>query len=229
MPQAQYTQGVYDGKLLAVPLDLGTIVCLGWKPLLKAAGLPLRIPDTFEEFKEAVAKISALGPDIYGFGCRTFKNSNSGYWFFPPMWGHGGKFEDENGKVIFNNAGVVAALDWYKEAAAKKHIPLGVDVRESRMYWAKERVGFIFDGPWMRGVTRKLTGWDDAKADGSYVIGPHAQGPGRQKPHHQQQSRSGHLHPVRAPGDGGQVHPLFDHGSAHGEKALSGIRRNSHL
>jgi multiple sugar transport system substrate-binding protein len=176
MPQAQYKQGVYNGKLLAVPLDLGTIVCLGWKPLLQKAGLPLKIPETYDEFKKAVAKISALSPDVYGFGARTFKNSNSGYWFFPPMWGHGGKFEDENGNVVFNNPGVVAALDWYKEAAAKKHIPLGVDVRESRMYWAKERVGFIFDGPWMRGVTRKLTGWGN-KADDYYIIGPMPKGP----------------------------------------------------
>jgi multiple sugar transport system substrate-binding protein len=176
MPQAQYKQGVFNGKLLAVPLDLGTIVCLGWKPLLKKAGLPLKIPETYPEFKEAIAKISALSPDVYGFGCRTFKNSNSGYWLFPPMWGHGGRFEDSKGNVVFNNPGTVAALDWYKELAAKKYIPLGVDVRESRMYWAKERVGFIFDGPWMRGVTRKLTGWGK-KADDYYIIGPMPKGP----------------------------------------------------
>ena len=76
MPQAQYKQGVYNGKLLAVPLDLGTIVCLGWKPLLQKAGLPLKIPETYDEFNKAIAKISALSPDIYGFGARTFKNSH---------------------------------------------------------------------------------------------------------------------------------------------------------
>jgi len=177
IPSGALASGYYDGKLIAVPWNLGTIVALAWKPVLEKAGLPLKIPDTWDEFKAAVTKISALGPDIYGFGARTFKNANSAYWFFMPMWGHGGEFSNADNKIVFNNPGTVAALDWYKSIAAKKEIPLGVDVRESRNLWTKNKVGFIFDGPWMRGITRAQTGLPAEKADDMYVVGPMPKGP----------------------------------------------------
>lgn len=177
LPRKVYEAGVFDGKLLTMPIDLAPYALFAWKPLLKKAGLPEKLPKTYDELNAAIEKIATLGPNTYGLAARTAKGFNTTMWFLPTLWAFGGEFCDANGKVVFNNPGTLKALDWFKKLAAKKEIPLGVAVRETRMYWAQGNMGFLIDGPWMRGVTRELSGRGE-KADADWIAGPIPNGPG---------------------------------------------------
>ena len=169
--QAGYVEsGTIDGELNCVPLQNGSIVVLANKALLKQAGLGEEIPETWAEFKDAVTKISALGDDIYGFGARTAKASNSAFWFMPVIIGHGGTIEDASGNIAFNNPGSVAAMEWFREIGTKNMTPIGMGIPEVRTLFAQGKVGFIFDGPWMKGVMRSITGKGEA-VDDEYIVG----------------------------------------------------------
>ena len=170
LPESILSSCRHGDNLFAVPFHNGSIVVLGSKKLLAEAGLPEEIPETWEDFQYAVSKITELGDDIYGFGARTAKHVNSAYWFFPVMWGFGGEFEDSNGNIVYNNPGTVAALNWFKELGAKKGTPTGMGIPETRTLFAQNKVGFIFDGPWMKGVMRNASGLGE-DADDDYIVG----------------------------------------------------------
>ncbi len=170
--QAGYRDaGTFDDELAYVPLQNGSIVVLANKELLRKVGLPEAIPQTWEEFKTAVDKISALGPDIYGFGARTVKAANSALWFMPVLFGHGGTFEDAQGNIQFSSKGTLDALTWFHRLGTLNQTPVGMGIPEVRSLFAQGKVGFIFDGPWMKGVMRSLTG-RGAAADSEYIVGP---------------------------------------------------------
>jgi multiple sugar transport system substrate-binding protein len=176
IPEAALDAGVVGDKLISIPWQLGTIAVLAWKDAIRKAGYPVEIPDTWAKFKEVVAKISQSGADVYGFGARTDKSTNSAFWFFPVMWGHGGRFEDAAGKVGFNNPGTVAGLNWYKEIGTTKQTPVGMGVREVRNLMPQGKLGFIFDGPWMKGILRDISGMGEA-VDDKYVTGKFPKAP----------------------------------------------------
>ncbi|MBN1837088.1 MAG: sugar ABC transporter substrate-binding protein [Spirochaetales bacterium] len=176
IPEAAYDAGVVGDKLISIPWQLGTIAVLAWKDAISKAGYPVEIPETWAEFKEVVAKISQSGVDVYGFGARTDKSTNSAFWFFPAMWGHGGRFEDASGKVAFNNPGTVAALGWYKEIGTTKQTPVGMGVREVRNLMPQGKLGFIFDGPWMKGILRNISGMGET-IDDKYITGKFPKAP----------------------------------------------------
>ena len=135
IPKAAYEAGLFQDQLATVPWQLGSIVVFAWKSVLEEAGLPTSsVPETWSEFKQQVAKISNLGDDTYGFGGRTSKSTNSAFWFFPVMWGHGGEFEDAEGNVVFNNPGTVEALQWYKELGEKEYTPCWDGGKRSEKY-----------------------------------------------------------------------------------------------
>lgn len=168
IPENALDDCIIEGKLTSIPNFLGTINVIAWKPILEEAGLPVAIPETWEEFKAAVETISALGPDTYGFGARTSKTTNSAFWFFPVLWGHLGTFEDEDGNIVFNDDGTIDALNWYKELGQNEQTPLGEGLREVRELMAQGKVGFIFDGPWMQGWFEQLGG---DKLSDKYIAG----------------------------------------------------------
>jgi multiple sugar transport system substrate-binding protein len=170
--QAGYREAAtFDDKLTYVPLQNGSIVVLANKELLRKAGLPEQIPETWEDFRIAVDKISALGDDIYGFGARTVKAANSALWFMPVLFGHDGTFEDTNGEIAFSSPGTLASLEWFHRLGTFNQTPIGMGIPEVRNLFAQGKVGFIFDGPWMKGVMRSLTGRGEA-ADDEYIVGP---------------------------------------------------------
>jgi multiple sugar transport system substrate-binding protein len=170
IPQILRDQLSFDGDLYALPLQNGAINVLASKELLEEAGLPQQIPETWEDFRDAVEAITNLGDDIYGYGARTAKNSNSAFWFFPVMWGHGGEFQADSGEIVFDNPGTLAALNWYKEIGQTGQTPIGMGIPEVRNLFAQNKVGFIIDGPWMKGVMRNASGLGE-EVDDDYIVG----------------------------------------------------------
>ncbi len=169
VPKPALKDCIIDGKLYSFPNFLGTINVIAWKELLQQAGYPIEVPDRWSDFKTAIRKITDLDSSVYGFGARTDKSFNSAFWFFPVLWGHLGVFEDEEGKVVFNDEGTIAALEWYQEIGTTGQTPVGEGVRAVRELQAQGNVGFILDGPWMQGWFRALSGSN--KLDDKYIAG----------------------------------------------------------
>jgi len=170
IPKATLDSSYRKGKLISMPYAQSSIVVQGNKALLEQAGLPLEIPETLAEFKEAIKKISDLGEGIYGFGCRTSKDQNSALWFLPALWAHGGQFEDEDGQVVLDSPETIDTLNWYKEIGTTKQTPVGLTSREIRVLFGQNKIGFMLDGPWVRTQQRNFTELGEA-ADDIYING----------------------------------------------------------
>ncbi len=147
IPSGSLNGGKIGDSLYSIPLVINPVVVYTSKALLEQAGLPVEVPDTWDDFKVAIKRISELGEDIYGFGARVDKSVNSAYWMFAPLWGFGGNFEDENGQIVLGDTdGFVKTLDWYQELALEEQIPLGVGVRDIRNVFAQNaNLGFTLD------------------------------------------------------------------------------------
>jgi multiple sugar transport system substrate-binding protein len=170
IPEGAYKDGLFQGELVSIPWYLAPICNWARKELLSEAGLPLEAPEKWDDFKSSTAKISGLGEGIYGFGARTSKDTNSAFWFFPVMWGHGGQFENDEGKIVFNNKGTVAALDYYKVLGTNEYAPTGIGVREIRNLFGQDKVCYMLAHPGEKGIYRTITGRGEA-ADDEYVVG----------------------------------------------------------
>ncbi len=65
---------------------------------------------------------------------------------------------DDEGNVTFNTPEVAAAYEWVKELTDSGCSPSGFSIDETRNTMAAGRAGFIFEGPWGRGLFNNLSG-----------------------------------------------------------------------
>lgn len=160
--------GMIDGVPYAVPLWHGPIMLYANKDLMTRAGLPIRDPKDMAEFMDWVEKISALDPDIIGFSMRNTRVANTGFWFVPWIWAFGGQLVDENDRPNLNSTEFKQALSFYAWCTKNGYSPEGIDASTSRILFAQERAGFVFDGPWLRGMLRGMT--DNPDIDDVYQV-----------------------------------------------------------
>jgi ABC-type glycerol-3-phosphate transport system substrate-binding protein len=108
-------------------------------------------------------------------GLRTDKSTNAAFWFFPVLWGFGGQFQDADGNLTINSPEVLNALNWYKTLGENKMSP-SLNGQQIRVPWAQGKIGFLFDGPWIKPLTRGASGLGEA-VDDKYLIGPFPKAP----------------------------------------------------
>lgn len=178
---AKYPKGsidavTYDGNVLALPWIPGPIMVGYNRNLMKEAGLnPDQPPKTWAEFAAAVDKICALGDrnggKVYGVALRSARHPNSAHWSIPMIWANGGDVVDAKGKVVFNTDATRKTYAWYKDVIARKCSPEFFGIQESRNIFAQGRAGFIFEGPWLKGLIEKVSdGKLKVAADGDVWI-----------------------------------------------------------
>ena len=148
---------------MAMPWVPGPIIMFYNRNLMEQAGLdPDAPPQTWPELIEAAKAICALpdvdGAPIYGIALRTARNPNSAQWTIPIIYGHDGDVVDAEGNVTFDTPEVAAAYEWVKELTDSGCRPSGFTIDETRNTMAAGRAGFIFEGPWGRGLFNNLSG-----------------------------------------------------------------------
>jgi len=151
-----------DGVPYAVPFFHGPILLYANKQLMQKAGLPLRAPEDIYEFQSWIEKIGSLGKDktgedIIGFSMRNVKSPNSGFWFVPWIWSWGGELVDDQGNPSLDSQGFRDALEFYAWCTDNGYSPKGIDAPTSRIIFAQGRAGFVFDGPWLKGMLPTMT------------------------------------------------------------------------
>jgi multiple sugar transport system substrate-binding protein len=172
-----------EGKTWALPWIPGPIFLAYNRELLRAAGLnPDSPPRDFASFDAAVRKICALGDrgqgKVFGVALRSARHFNSVHWAVPIAWALGGDIVDDTGKVQAANPGMIKALEWYRDITKAGCTPENANINESRNFFAQGRAGFVFEGPWVRGLVDNLSGGKLKVArDGDVWIAPMPAGP----------------------------------------------------
>jgi len=118
LSQTHLRAGTFEEKVYAMPFSGEASILVYNKDLFAEAGLdPETAPSTWDEIKDAAAKITALGDGKSGFyfagqcaGCNTFT-------LLPLMWASGGDILNEDGTAatIEGNEALRGALTLYKE------------------------------------------------------------------------------------------------------------------
>ena len=130
--------------------------------LLQEAGLdPDNPPKTWPELTAAIKSVCALpdrnGGTVYGVSLRTSRGPNTAHWAIPVIWGLDGEIVDADGNVDVTNEGLVRAFDWYHDIVSSGCSPDGFNIQEVRNLFTQDRAGFIFEGPWIRGLVNNLS------------------------------------------------------------------------
>ena len=119
---------------------------------------------------------------------------------------------DADGNVQFDTPEVQAAYGWVKELVEfrLRARPASPSTRPATP-WRRGRAGFIFEGPWGRGLFNNLSGGKlTTAADGDIWAAPMPNRPVGQAAHDRQPPRDHHLLRLRAQGARGRVHPPRD-------------------
>lgn len=163
MVPAAYKDGLIKGKLHALTWNPNPNILVYNKDLMKRAGLA-QLPKNMEEFTEQIEKIARLGPDIYGSELWSSLDVCVADYFHSWFWNFGGDMMDEEGNVVIHEKGAVDAVTWFKSLTDRGYNPKGDWSREARVLYAQGKVGFMVEGPWIKGILEGL-GFEYGKWD----------------------------------------------------------------
>ncbi|MFU7517122.1 ABC transporter substrate-binding protein [Clostridium sp. HCS.1] len=163
IPESSLNSGNIDGKQLAVPWTQASIGMVYNPTILKNAGID-KVPETVEEFEEALKKIKEYDKDIIPYAAATkeagsiAKDVNAWFWTF------GGQYIDDNGKVVINSEANEKALTWYKGLKDNGYIAMDLTRFDARQLFAQNKVAFYDDAILARGIA-KSNGVTEDKLD----------------------------------------------------------------
>ncbi len=156
---ATWGEVTLEDTIWALPWNQNPNNLLYNKNLMEQAGLdPDQPPATMDELNAAIEAISGLGDDIYGIALDTSKWFLAADYLHPWLWNFGGTFLDEEGKPAFNNEAGVEMVTWLKGLVDEGYMQSGLGIRDLRVLFAQEKVGFIIEGPWIKGILQGESG-----------------------------------------------------------------------
>jgi multiple sugar transport system substrate-binding protein len=161
---------VFDGETYGLPVAASARAMYYNKALFEQAGIA-EPPSTWDELKDAAAKIAALGDDTYGFGIQGKEIETDAYWYYA-FWTHGGELLENGKSGIASEAGVQAA-NLYKsmiDAGLTQPGVTGYNRENLQDLFKQGRLGIILTGPWLRGQMK------DEAPDVEYGIAPIPEG-----------------------------------------------------
>lgn len=136
---------VWDGKNYGV-LVMGYGFMLFYnEALLQGAGAAP--PKSFEEFRQAVAKVTDRDRGIFGLAAVTTEHPTIAQDFIRfIVWA--GQDPIVGDKYRFTDPAVVKAVENYRETVGK-NAPLGNNSTLARQLFVDGKAGFLIDGPWV--------------------------------------------------------------------------------
>lgn len=111
--------------------------------ILEAAGVE-KVPETIEEFEEALEKIYAYDSTIIPYALCT-QDTTCADDFQPWIWTFGGQIFGEDGKAAINSEFGVKTLEWYKKLLDKGFIRMNMTRFDARVLFAQGKVAFYDD------------------------------------------------------------------------------------
>lgn len=147
IPEGVYTDAALsscqvDGVQYGIPWTTASIGMVANQELLEAAGIT-ELPTTIEEFEAALEALKAYDPEIIPYAAMTDTAQLKD--IIPWVWTFGGTIIDENGEIVLNDEGTVAAVEWYASLMERGLIASDVDRFDARQLFAQGDVGFYED------------------------------------------------------------------------------------
>jgi ABC-type glycerol-3-phosphate transport system substrate-binding protein len=147
VPEGVYTDAALgscqvNGVQYGLPWTTASIGMVANAELLEAAGVT-EIPTTIAEFEAALEALRAYSPDVVPYAAMTDLAQLKD--IIPWIWTFGGTIIDADGNVVLNDAGSVAALEWYASLLSRGLIAADVDRFDARQLFAQGLVGFYDD------------------------------------------------------------------------------------
>lgn len=154
--------GQVDGVQYGVPWTTASIGMIHNPSILETAGVD-SVPETIEEFEEAMQKVKENNPDVIPYALTT-KGGGTAKDFMQWLWTFGGDVFDEDGNVVVNNDKGIQALTWLKEQTDKGYITMDMDRFTARQMYAMDQIAFYDDAILARGILES-NGVDEAELD----------------------------------------------------------------
>ena len=153
--------GTYQDRIYSVAWGLSPLSLIANRSVLKQAGIEEpRSPMSLGEFRDCCAKIGALhGNDApAAFGLWYQPGVETDYLnIYPFLQAFNGEFVDEQGNPRFDSEGNRAGFDWLRELVSNSKV-FASDIWTIRKRFSENRVGFVFDGPWIKYIMEEETG-----------------------------------------------------------------------
>jgi multiple sugar transport system substrate-binding protein len=131
-----------DGVQYGIPWTTASIGMVANQELLEAAGIA-EIPTTIAEFEEALEALRAYDTDLIPYAAMTDVAQLKD--IIPWIWTFGGTVIDEDGEIVLNDEGTIAAVEWYADLLSRGLIAADIDRFDARQLFAQGRVGFYED------------------------------------------------------------------------------------
>lgn len=140
--EAALSSGQVDGVQYGLPWTTASIGMVANMTLLEEAGVT-EIPTTIEEFEAALEALKAYDPDVIPYAGMTDTAQLKD--IIPWIWAFGGTVIDDEGNVVLNDEGTIAAVEWYADLLDRGLIAADMDRFDARQLFAQGRVGFYED------------------------------------------------------------------------------------
>ncbi|HML21634.1 MAG TPA: extracellular solute-binding protein [Aggregatilinea sp.] len=139
---AALSSGQVNGVQYGLPWTTASIGMVANMGLLEEAGVT-EIPTTIEEFEAALEALKAYDPDVIPYAAMTDTAQLKD--IIPWIWTFGGTVIDDEGSVVLNDEGTIAAVEWYASLLDRGLIAADMDRFDARQLFAEGRVGFYED------------------------------------------------------------------------------------
>lgn len=134
--------GYYKGKLYALPFMRSTPLLYFNRDLFKELGLPDRVPDTWDEYKDFCKKMTKT--DRFGAGFEM--GTTTAHWYLQGLiYSWGGEVSDENFNMLLESPEAVAAAQFWQDMVFKDKIAIaGTGTGGAQQEFLNGRVGMAF-------------------------------------------------------------------------------------
>ena len=141
------SDGYYKGKLYALPLMRSTPLLYYNADMFAEAGLPDRVPETWDEFKEFCDKLTIVEDgEIKQQGVSFTMGTTSAHWYLQAaIYAYGGEVSDEDFNILLTEPKAMAAAQLWQDIVFKYETgKAGVDEGGSHGDFLNHRVGMVF-------------------------------------------------------------------------------------
>lgn len=145
--------GMFQDTLYSVAWGLCPVAMIANTRVLREAGIPpLPSPMTFDQLREVGRQFDQFyeGAEKYCYALNASTDQESDFLtIYPMLLAFQGSFVNEQGDVVFNSPGNVAAFRWLREFVSSRRVYTST-IHDIRKRFARGDIAFINDGPWIK-------------------------------------------------------------------------------
>lgn len=146
--QGLVMDGYYDGTLYALPMMRSTPLLYYNADMFAEAGLPDRVPETWDEFKEFSDALTIIGDDGVPVqqGVSFTMTQTTAHWYLQAaIYAYGGEVSDEEFNILLDSPEAIAAAKLWQDMVFEFNTgKAGLDEGGSHADFLNHRVGMVF-------------------------------------------------------------------------------------